>query len=55
MRLHADNNWIIGLLSPDPCVVVVSNNMANVPAEAACDWSRRTPSNAFPEVFFFRR
>ena len=54
-RIMMDGAYVLGLVGEVPCVVVISNNMANVPEEAACNWPIRTPANAFPEGYFFRQ
>jgi peptide/nickel transport system substrate-binding protein len=54
-RLMTGGAYVLGLVGQVPCVVVISNNMGNVPEEAACNWPIRTPANAFPEGFFFRQ
>ena len=54
-RIMMDGAYVLGIVGEVPCVVVISNNMANVPEEAACNWPIRTPANAFPEGYFFRR
>ena len=54
-RLMTGGAYTLGLVGQVPCVVVISNNMANVPEEAACNWPIRTPANAFPEGYFFRQ
>ena len=54
-RLMMDGAYTLGLVGQVPCVVVISNNMGNVPEEAACNWPIRTPANAFPEGYFFRQ
>jgi hypothetical protein len=38
---------------PNP--FIVSNQLGNVAEVAASVWQIRTPSNLFPEVFFFRQ
>ena len=54
-RLMTGGAYVLGLVGQVPCVVVISNNMGNVPEEAACNWPIRTPANAFPEGYFFRQ
>jgi peptide/nickel transport system substrate-binding protein len=54
-QLMIKGAYHIGIVGQVPCVVVISNNMANVPEEAACNWPIRTPANAYPEGYFFRR
>jgi peptide/nickel transport system substrate-binding protein len=55
-RLWADNVWEIGTVGLTPAVqgvVVVNQNMRNVPAVAGNDWPLRTPGDTRPEQFFY--
>jgi peptide/nickel transport system substrate-binding protein len=55
-RIWADNVWEIGTVGLTPMVqgvVVVNDNLQNVPAVAGNDWPLRTPGNTRPEQFFF--
>lgn len=55
-RLWADNVWEMGTVGLTPMVqgvVVVNDNLRNVPASAGNDWPLRTPGNTRPEQFFF--
>ena len=54
-RLMMEGAYTLGIVGEVPCVVVISNNMGNVPEQAACNWPIRTPANAFPEGYFFRQ
>jgi peptide/nickel transport system substrate-binding protein len=36
-------------------VVVVNNNLKNVPTTLGNDWPLRTPGNANPEQFYFEQ
>ena len=38
----------------NPGARLVMNNMANVPRDAASGWPIRSPSNMYPEQWFFR-
>lgn len=56
-RMWADNVWQIGTVGLTPMiqgVVVVNNNLRNVPESLGNDWPLRTPGNARPEQFYFR-
>jgi len=55
-RLWADNVWEIGTVGLTPAVqgvVVVNNNLRNVPAVAGNDWPLRTPGDTRPEQYFY--
>jgi peptide/nickel transport system substrate-binding protein len=55
-RLWADNVWEIGTVGLTPAVqgvVVVNQNLRNVPAVAGNDWPLRTPGDTRPEQYFF--
>ena len=52
-RMHAENQWIIGIVGLVPGNLMVSNNLRNVPRTATSAWPIRSPSNAFPEQWFF--
>jgi peptide/nickel transport system substrate-binding protein len=55
-RLWADNVWEIGTVGLTPMVqgvVVVNDDMKNVPAVAGNDWPLRTPGDTRPEQFFY--
>lgn len=57
-RMAAENLWAIGTVGLTPMiqgVVVINQDLVNVPELAANDWPLRTPGNARPEQFFFRR
>ena len=53
-RSHAENQWIITMFGMNPGARLVMNNMANVPRDAASGWPIRSPSNMYPEQWFFR-
>jgi len=55
-RIWADNVWEIGTVGLTPAVqgvVVVNQNLRNVPAVAGNDWPLRTPGDTRPEQYFF--
>jgi peptide/nickel transport system substrate-binding protein len=55
-RLWADNVWEIGTVGLTPAVqgvVVVDENMKNVPEVAGNDWPLRTPGDTRLEQYFF--
>jgi peptide/nickel transport system substrate-binding protein len=57
-RLVADQLYGIGTVGLTPMiqgVVVVNADLANVPDLVANDWPLRTPGDARPESFFYRR
>jgi peptide/nickel transport system substrate-binding protein len=51
---HAENQWMISLFGMTPDMRAIDNNMGNVPREAARGWPIRSPSNMYPEMWFFR-
>ena len=51
---HAEKQWIITIAGLNPNNRLVLNNMANVPRDAASGWPIRSPSNLYPEQWFFR-
>jgi peptide/nickel transport system substrate-binding protein len=56
-RLAATELFAIGTVGLTPMiqgVVVINQDLMNVPELAANDWPLRTPGNARPEQFFFR-
>jgi peptide/nickel transport system substrate-binding protein len=55
-KLWADNVWEIGTVGLTPMVqgvVVVNDNMRNVPEVAGNDWPLRTPGDTRPEQFYY--
>ena len=55
-RIYVDNLLqigIVGLTALDQGVVVVNNDLRNVPPNVTKDFSLRTPGNACPETWFF--
>jgi peptide/nickel transport system substrate-binding protein len=55
-QIWADNIWEVGTVGLTPMVqgvVVVNENLRNVPETAGNDWPLRTPGNTRPEQFFF--
>jgi peptide/nickel transport system substrate-binding protein len=55
-RNWVDNLWEIGTVGLTPMiqgVVVVSNDLRNVPETAGNDWPLRTPGDTRPEQYFF--
>ena len=54
--LWVDQSYEIGTVGLTPLVqgvVVVNNNLKNVPETLGNDWPLRTPGNANPEQFYF--
>jgi peptide/nickel transport system substrate-binding protein len=45
----------VGLTAMDQGVVVVNNNLKNVPENLTKDWALRTPGNGKPETWFFAK
>ncbi len=45
----------VGLTAMDQGVVVVNNNLKNVPPDLTKDWALRTPGNGKPETWFFAK
>jgi ABC-type dipeptide/oligopeptide/nickel transport system permease component/ABC-type transport system substrate-binding protein len=54
MRIAAENTWTIGLATPPPVPVVVSQDMKNVPSNALMGSVFSTPANAGIESYFFQ-
>ncbi len=55
-KIWADNVWEIGTVGLTPMVqgvIVVNDNLRNVPAIAGNDWPLRTPGDTRPEQYFF--
>ena len=55
-KIWADNVYEIGTVGLTPMVqgvVVVNENLMNVPAVAGNDWPLRTPGDTRPEQYFF--
>ena len=55
-KIWADNIYEIGTVGLTPMVqgvVVVNDNLMNVPAVAGNDWPLRTPGDTRPEQYFF--
>ncbi|MBS1253922.1 MAG: putative ABC transporter-binding protein [Anaerolineales bacterium] len=55
-RIWADNIWQIGTVGLTPMVqgvVVVNEDLHNVPEVAGNDWPLRTPGNTRPEQYFY--
>ena len=53
--LQAENQWYIGFVADVPIVHVVSANMGNFSEAMVYSDPMATPTNGFPEAFFFRR
>jgi peptide/nickel transport system substrate-binding protein len=56
-KLWVDNCYEIGTIGLTPMVqgvVVISNNMMNVPTALGNDWPLRTPGNGRPETWYFK-
>jgi len=54
ITLHRKNIWIIGTVGGLPQLVVVKNNLKNVPDGIIWDDPVRSELNSFPEQFFFK-
>lgn len=57
-RLWVDQAYELGTVGLTPLVqgvVVINNNLKNVPATLGNDWPLRTPGNANPEQFYFSK
>jgi peptide/nickel transport system substrate-binding protein len=55
-KIWADNIWEIGTVGLTPMiqgVVVVNNDLHNVPETAGNDWPLRTPGDTQPETYYF--
>jgi len=57
-KLWVDNMFEIGTIGLTPLdqgVCVVSANMRNIPTKLGKDWPLRTPGNARPEQWFYKK
>ncbi len=57
-KLWVDNLWEVGTVGLTPMiqgVVVVNQNLRNVPETAGNDWPLRTPGDTRPEQYFFKK
>lgn len=55
-KIWADNIWEVGTVGLTPMiqgVVVVNNDLHNVPDTAGNDWPLRTPGDTQPETYYF--
>lgn len=58
LRLLGENVWVIGTVGVSPAfmgVVIVSNEMGNVPEVVPFSSPAQTPGNARPEQFYFKQ
>ena len=55
IRIHRNNIWYIGTVGEHPRLVVVKNNLRNVPENLLCETILNHPANAYPEQFYFER
>lgn len=55
INIHKRNIWIIGLVGELPQPAIAKNNFRNVPDGIIWDDSVRSPKNARPEQFFFKK
>lgn len=55
VNIHKRNIWFIGCVGELPQPIVVNNNLKNVPTECLYDDTTRSPKNARPEQFFFKK
>jgi len=46
---------MIGTVGESPALVVVKNNFRNVPEKLVSDDILRSPGNAQPQIFFFKK
>ncbi len=53
VRINMEQLWYIGTVGDLPHIVIVKNNMRNVPEVAVSDWLQKTPGNTWPEQYFF--
>lgn len=53
VALHRKNIWIIGTVGALPQLVIVKNNMKNVPEYAIWDDPLRSPLISYPDQFYF--
>jgi peptide/nickel transport system substrate-binding protein len=57
-QLWVDNMFeigTVGLTATDQGVSVVNATLKNVPQNVTKDWPLRTPGNAFPEIWFYKK
>ncbi len=55
IELHKENLWFVGTVGETPSLVCVRNNFKNVPKSVPSFDYLRTPKNASPEQFFFKK
>ncbi len=54
-KIHRENIWMIGTAGESPVLAVVNNNFRNVPEKLVSDDILRSPGNAQPQIFFFKK
>jgi peptide/nickel transport system substrate-binding protein len=54
-KIHRENIWMIGTVGESPALVVVKDNFRNVPEKLVSDDILRSPGNAQPQIFFFKK
>lgn len=54
LKIAAENTWTINISTPQPHLVVVKNNMHNVPRKLVSAWPFLSPGNAGAETFYFK-
>jgi peptide/nickel transport system substrate-binding protein len=55
LEIHKENMVTIGICTSPPEVVVVKNDMRNVPEKALSDWPLLSPGNTIVEQYFIRQ
>jgi len=55
INLHKKNIWMIGIVGEVPQLIVAKNNFRNIPDGLLWDDNIRSPKNARPEQFFFKK
>ncbi|MFP4356253.1 MAG: ABC transporter substrate-binding protein [Phycisphaerae bacterium] len=52
LKIAAENVWAISICTPPPVIVVVDNDLRNVPRNVVSTWDFQTPGNAGMETYF---
>jgi len=54
LDIAEENLWLIAFSTSTPILVMVQEDLRNVPAVVVSGWDLLTPENAYPETWFFR-
>lgn len=55
LDIAAEQVWVISVCSTPPTLVVVRNDVRNVPRKALYGWSYLTPGNCYPEAWYLTK